>query len=199
VVAVAAVPLADADGNIVGAFCAMDRRPHRWPAEEVAILEQLAGIAMRMLEMERVIGDRESDPLPSTAAPVLLASQASAPVPAAATSSPGAAAVDDIEITVDDDIVDLVPGYVTAQRQHVENLLTLLDKIDFTTIRQLGHRMKGSGAGYGLPGVSRIGRDLETAAEGGDGPSVRRLLIELQQYLSRLNIRSANGRMVMPR
>lgn len=198
VVALAAVPLADADGNIFGAFSAMDRRPHRWPAEEVAILEELAGLAMRMLEMERLTGRHEPEPPSAAAAPAPSPSSRAAALPDPALSSPGAAVEDGVDITVDDDIVDLVPGYVAAQRLGVATLLELLEKGDFASIGRQGHRMKGSGAGYGLPDVSRIGQDLETAADGGDAESVRRLLTELQRYLSRINIRSADGRVVMP-
>jgi HPt (histidine-containing phosphotransfer) domain-containing protein len=200
VVALAAVPLADADGNIFGAFCAMDRRPHRWPAEEVAILEELAGIAMRMLEMERLIERQEPEQPSAAAAPA--PSPSSQPVASpdpAPSSSPGAALEDEVNIIVDDDIVDLVPGYVAAQRQCVATLLEQLEQGDLVSIRRQGHRMKGSGAGYGLEDVSRIGRDLEAAADNGDPESVRRSLTELQHYLSRLNIRSADGRLVMPR
>jgi signal transduction histidine kinase/CheY-like chemotaxis protein/HPt (histidine-containing phosphotransfer) domain-containing protein len=194
VVALAAVPLADADGNILGAFCAMDRRPHRWPAQEIAILEELAGIAMRMLEMERLLERQDPDPRTAAAAPGASPSSLDA-----APSSPGAAAEDEVNITVDDDIVDLVPGYVGAQRQAVATLLNLLEGGDFMSIRRQGHRMKGSGAGYGLPGVSRIGKELEAAAESGDAESVKQLITDLQRYLSRLSIRSADGRVVMTR
>ena len=49
----AAVPLTNARGVTLGAFCAMDRRPRSWLPEDVATLEDLASIANSMLELER--------------------------------------------------------------------------------------------------------------------------------------------------
>jgi HPt (histidine-containing phosphotransfer) domain-containing protein len=186
VVALAAMPLVTAGGTTLGAFCAMDRRPHRWPAEETALLEELARIATRMIEMEQLIERMDQE------LPVGVARVTHPPVSSAAAPAP-----DDANVTVDDDIVDLVPGYVAAQRKNVTTLQDLLERGDFKGIRQQGHKMKGSGAGYGLPGVTRVGSQLEMAAAHGDSESVRKSLADLQEYLTRLNIRSADGRMVV--
>ena len=134
VVAIAAVPLTNSRGTIFGAFCAMDTRPHRWPGAEVAMLEDLAAIAVRLLD----------------------------PDPTAALAAAGTAAGG--EVVVDDDIADLVPGYVAARRHDVETLRRYLARRDFEAIAALAHKMKGSGTGYGLPEVTRLGRDIEATA-----------------------------------
>ena len=81
VTAVAGVPLKNPRGTTVGAFCAMDIRPHRWPPAEVAMLEDLAAVATRLLDLDTT--DAAAAPRVETAD----------------------------ELVIDDDIVDLVPAY----------------------------------------------------------------------------------------
>ena len=57
--------------------------------------------------------------------------------------------------------------------------------------------MKGSGAGYGLPEVTRLGRDIEAAARSGDSGTIGSLIDDLDGRLARLRIRSADGRVSM--
>ena len=55
--------------------------------------------------------------------------------------------------------------------------------------------MKGSGAGYGLHEVTRLGRDIEATARSGDSGAIGSLIDELDGRLARLRIRSADGRL----
>jgi hypothetical protein len=50
--------------------------------------------------------------------------------------------------------------------------------------------MKGTGRGYGLSVVSRIGGELELAAHEKDVPAMHRLIDELDAYLQRVRIES---------
>ncbi len=164
VIAVAGVPLRNPRGAIIGAFCAMDTRPHRWPPAEVAMLEDLAAVATRLLDLDT-------------------------------TTAVSASRVETAdELVIDDDIVDLVPGYVAARRQDLTTLRQDLKRRDFDAIAALAHKMKGSGAGYGLPEVTRLGRDIEAAARSGDSVAIGSLIDDLDGRLARLRIRSADGR-----
>jgi signal transduction histidine kinase len=49
--AYAGIPLLVSDGHMLGTFCVLDLRPHRWSPEEVAVLEDLAAMAMSELEL----------------------------------------------------------------------------------------------------------------------------------------------------
>lgn len=51
IIAYAAVPLRTADGQTVGAFCAIDRVPRTWSAENLRVLEDLAAAAMAEIEL----------------------------------------------------------------------------------------------------------------------------------------------------
>jgi len=98
---------------------------------------------------------------------------------------------------VDDDIVNLVPEYIAARRRDVASLRQDLERGDLEAIARLGHKMKGSGSGYGLPVVSRLGGEIEDAARAGDAGAIRPLVDVLDGRLGRLRIRSANGRVSM--
>ena len=143
---------------------------------------ELASVAVRLFEIEQRSEQAAQpgtppEPEPTEAAP---ASTESAPPP--------------IFITPDEDIADLVPDYVAARRADVLTVRVLVTADDFSGIGSLGHKMAGSGAGYGLPEVSRIGKVLERAAIRHDAESVRQLIDQLGDYLSRVAIRSADAR-----
>lgn len=55
VVAYAGVPLILADGNAVGAFCALDGRPREWDETQVGILQDLAGAAKDLLDLRAAV------------------------------------------------------------------------------------------------------------------------------------------------
>jgi diguanylate cyclase len=53
VVAYAGVPLRLSDGSVLGAFCAIDDRPHRWTSHDVGVLADLAELARDVIELRR--------------------------------------------------------------------------------------------------------------------------------------------------
>ena len=52
----------------------------------------------------------------------------------------------------------------------------------------VGHRMKGDGGGYGFNTISAIGETLELAAVRQDRPAIERLILELNDFLTRLDV-----------
>jgi signal transduction histidine kinase/DNA-binding NarL/FixJ family response regulator len=83
---------------------------------------------------------------------------------------------------------DLIPGYLDNRRRDVDALLLFLEQGDFAGIRDLAHKIKGSGGGYGFDGITEIGGALEQAAAGGDAVLVERRLRELRQYLESVEV-----------
>jgi HPt (histidine-containing phosphotransfer) domain-containing protein len=49
-------------------------------------------------------------------------------------------------------------------RKNPSAIAAALARGDFDTIRSIGHNMKGTGGSFGLPQISRLGADLEQAA-----------------------------------
>jgi HPt (histidine-containing phosphotransfer) domain-containing protein len=69
-----------------------------------------------------------------------------------------------VTILIDPDLEQLVPGFLKNRRKDVAALERAAQTKDVSTVRLLGHRMKGDGGGYGFQEISRIGHALEQAA-----------------------------------
>jgi HPt (histidine-containing phosphotransfer) domain-containing protein len=88
----------------------------------------------------------------------------------------------------DEDVLELAPGYLVNRRKELPTLRNALAQRDFETLRSLGHKMKGSGGGYGFEYITGIGVNLESFAKVQDAPPIERIIAELQDYLDRVEI-----------
>jgi len=92
----------------------------------------------------------------------------------------------DADAQSDPEIAALVPEFLANRRADVGKLEALLDEADWQAIKSIGHKMKGTGRGYGFPRISEIGRTLESAAAGEEAGRVRAATLALGAYLDRL-------------
>jgi len=93
-----------------------------------------------------------------------------------------------IRVAVDEDLLELIPGYLENRRHDIREINNALVQDDFETIRSLGHKMKGSGGGYGFDAISDIGRALENAAKDRRAQEIRDQLERLQYFLDNLEL-----------
>ena len=93
-----------------------------------------------------------------------------------------------VTVYIDPDLAEIVPGFLENRRCDVQILQTALQQNDLETIRVVGHRMKGDGGGYGFNTISVIGETLELAAVRQDRPAIERLTLELNDFLTRLDV-----------
>jgi DNA-binding response OmpR family regulator len=93
-----------------------------------------------------------------------------------------------IVVRVDRELEGVVPGVLENRRQDVRSLREALERADFATIQRLGHRMKGSGAGYGFEAITQIGERLERAGRDRRPEETRECVTELEAYLERVEI-----------
>ena len=93
---------------------------------------------------------------------------------------------DPIVVRVDPDLHELVPDFLRNRRDDVRVLRDALAAADWETIRRLGHRMTGSGGGYGFDAISELGQRLETAARAHDERDARQSTDALAEYLARV-------------
>ena len=89
-------------------------------------------------------------------------------------------------VQVDEDLADLVPQYLENRKKDIQKIRAALDAQDFQVVRVVGHSMAGSGGGYGFPGITRIGRNIEKYAMERDADAARASARELELYLSRV-------------
>ena len=88
-----------------------------------------------------------------------------------------------IEIGISADIEELVPLYLAARRCDVAEMMSLLAVSDYNRLRILGHNMKGTGASYGFPELSRLGEELESAAKRTDRAALAVQIPQIDGYL----------------
>ena len=100
----------------------------------------------------------------------------------------GTQATEPVIVHVDALLVDLMPEYLDRQIENVKSMIAACGQGDYETIQWLGHDMKGTGAGYGLDGISDIGGRLEQSACEQNPEEVRQLLGALSNYLERVEV-----------
>jgi HPt (histidine-containing phosphotransfer) domain-containing protein len=100
----------------------------------------------------------------------------------------GAGPVTPISIRVDRELAAVIPEFLANRRQDVTSLRDALARGDFETVWRLGHRMRGSGAGYGFEAITRIGECLEETARARRPEEAQRWTEELAAYLARVEI-----------
>ena len=84
----------------------------------------------------------------------------------------------------------MVTEYVNRCLTALPDAKTALDRSDDGHLRVFGHRLRGSGGAYGIPGLTEIGSVIEEAALRGDTDELRRQVTALEAYLYRIEILS---------
>jgi len=83
-------------------------------------------------------------------------------------------------------IEERTPAYLENCRRDVIVMLAALDRADFDAVTILGHNLRGSGGGFGLPAITDFGAGIEQAAGNADVDETRKWLAELSTYLDPL-------------
>ena len=93
-----------------------------------------------------------------------------------------------LHIKIDKTIEDLIPGYLDNRKKDIGLLKNALEQEDFETIKKLGHKLKGSGGGYGFDALSRMGQTLEISAKGQQNQKIKETINDLIEYLENISI-----------
>jgi len=94
--------------------------------------------------------------------------------------------MDTILVRANPKFADRIPAYLKNCRQNGIAMLDALDRVDFETVKFLGHQMRGSGGAYGFQAITDIGAALQQAAESADTDASRKWVGELSNYLDRV-------------
>jgi len=95
-------------------------------------------------------------------------------------------------IKIDPDLKDLVPTYLEHMAQHLEAMPKLLEAGKFEELWSIGHKIHGSGGGYGLDFLTEFGERLEAAVKRKDRPAIEAQIKELKEFLDCLEIEYAD-------
>ncbi len=91
-------------------------------------------------------------------------------------------------VEVDEDIRDLVDGFLENRHRDVRRLSESIEAGDFETVRVLGHNMKGVGRNYGFDQISEIGAALEQAGKSLARAEAVKRTRELEDFLDRVEV-----------
>ena len=95
---------------------------------------------------------------------------------------------DRVIVEVDEDLSDLIPGFLTNKRADIDTIFEAVTRRDYTEIGRIAHRIKGEGGSYGFDAMTETGRSLEHAAALHDDSAVTTLARQLLSYLDRVEI-----------
>ena len=88
-----------------------------------------------------------------------------------------------VVVYADPDLADEIPWYLGQVKGYTEAIEKAMGSVDFETIEDAGHRMKGSGETFGFDAISEMGKSLEQAAKKKDLDEIRKKLKELERYI----------------
>lgn len=94
----------------------------------------------------------------------------------------------DNTVYIDEDLADLIPGFLENRRKDILEMTEALNQVDFECIQSIGHKMKGAGGGYGFDAITDYGRRLEDAARDADVDKIQMAVAGLKGYLDTVNI-----------
>jgi len=91
-------------------------------------------------------------------------------------------------VQIDTDLSDLIPGFLAHKREDARTIGQAIERGDYTTVSQIGHKMKGEGGSYGLDAITTMGAAIEQAGNFMDAAAARRWADELVTFLDTVEI-----------
>lgn len=92
------------------------------------------------------------------------------------------------KVVIDKDFIDIVPDYLSRRQDDLNSINKLLQEENYEDIKRIGHKMAGSGAGYGFDFISIKGKELEEMASVKSKDKILKIISELKDYLDNLEI-----------
>ena len=91
-------------------------------------------------------------------------------------------------VHVEKGMEDVVPAYLERRRKEIRTYRDALTARNFEAARMLGHKMRGTGSGYGFPLLTEIGRMIEEAALRQDAGEVTASVDRLAAYVETVQL-----------
>ncbi len=93
-----------------------------------------------------------------------------------------------IVVKVDEDLEELIPGFLENRINDVQLLRDALAGEDAARLQSIGHSLKGVGGGYGFDALSEIGAKIEIAAKEMNVNVIEEIIGEMADYLERIDV-----------
>ena len=92
------------------------------------------------------------------------------------------------KIEVDEDLKEIIPGFMANRNKDILELERLLQEQDFHAIEKIGHRVAGSSGGYGFDELGNIAKEIELSIKGGDTSKIPELIENFKEYVNNVEI-----------
>ncbi len=92
-------------------------------------------------------------------------------------------APDPVAIELPEGLEEAARVYIHSRQKEVPQLVQLAEARDFEQLRTLAHNMKGIGASFGFPELTRFGEVIELSAKQHDTSALSEQLLELSRYV----------------
>ena len=99
------------------------------------------------------------------------------------------ASKDVILVEMPEGIEELIPAFLTTQKEGAATLLEMLSASEFDGIRRFAHNLKGTGTAFGFPRLSEIGVRMERSAREANLSDLTSQIRILIDYLDRVRVR----------
>jgi len=93
-----------------------------------------------------------------------------------------------VVIHADPNLRAVIPAYLDKRREDMRAILAALERLDYEMIGELGHKMCGTGSGYGFPRITEIGASIHQAAKQRNSSAIRLQVTELSRYLQQVEV-----------
>ena len=94
----------------------------------------------------------------------------------------------DLVINPEEDLLDLIPGFLDNRRKDLVLAKQFLSSHEFGSLSNLGHTIKGVARPYGFDYLEKISIELENCALIKDLEGCRSAVVEMQYYLDHLSL-----------
>lgn len=91
-------------------------------------------------------------------------------------------------LKIDEDLADIIPGYMENRTKELKMISVLIGKKDFDSLRIIGHKLKGSGSGYGIDFFTDLGARMEEGALKKDAELMEVLRKEYTDFMASVEI-----------
>ncbi|MBF0339223.1 MAG: Hpt domain-containing protein [Nitrospirae bacterium] len=93
-----------------------------------------------------------------------------------------------VKIQDDEDLREIIPQYLSRRRDEIADMKKALADNDMEKLRDLGHKLKGSGGGYGFDYLTEAGMAIEKAAKVADTTALATHVQQLAEFLEQVEV-----------
>ena len=92
-------------------------------------------------------------------------------------------------VEVDKELEDVFPVYIRNREEDLMNLEISLERKDFEVLKQIGHKVAGNAAGYGLEALGNLAGELETFAKEKKLEECEKAVVQMKDYIKTLELK----------